>query len=593
MTFPYDHLNRPPAAAGLSTIPSVMDSIPAIQDGFSTLSNEIRERGLSASDYGFSASASAAANATALTDTIAAAVTNKLPVIVPPGAFNFSGLTITDQENITLEGLTRGGELSNTKLLYTGSGTAIMLDRVRESQFGNFQLASDDGTRKLAVAIDIDQLVGTGTNISTHNTLSDIQIFNATVGIRLSQTATANNELHVFERVIPRLDNFSTGLVDTGTIGWLIEDTQSKFHILRDCGAGFCDVGIKLDTGSFEMAGRFNFSHNNTDILILSQSESVTIMNPQSEQSQRFLDVQNATAGYANILVIGGRLDPTNHHSDGRYIKYVKYGALQFHGTDFANGHYEPAWRIYIQGGIRTSAMFVGCTFPNDTPFEGQPQLQKLTVIGCQYIDSASAVKPFPDRLGPAIQIHPAIAVKTANYSMTLADNVVLANTTSGGFTVTLPDITFDDTPTGIDAGHTVTVTNYGSGGNACTIATAGAGSAAELATLRDNESAVFMYVGPSVGNYWKVLSRYTLADSANTAYALVRRDGNGDFSARDANLRDVLATGVVKIDGTQVISNQGAAVADASGGTTVDAEARAAINDLLARLRSHGLIAS
>ena len=100
-------------------------------------------------------------------------------------------------------------------------------------------------------------------------------------------------------------------------------------------------------------------------------------------------------------------------------------------------------------------------------------------------------------------------------------------------------------------------------------------------------------YIGPSVGNYWKVLSRYTLADSANTAYALVRRDGNGDFSARDANLRDVLATGVVKIDGTQVVGNQGAAVANASGETTVDAEARAAINDLLPRLRAHGLIAT
>lgn len=37
----------------------------------------------------------------------------------------------------------------------------------------------------------------------------------------------------------------------------------------------------------------------------------------------------------------------------------------------------------------------------------------------------------------------------------------------------------------------------------------------------------------------------------------------------------------------------QGAAVADAAGGATVDAEARTAINTLLARMRTYGLIAT
>ena len=44
---------------------------------------------------------------------------------------------------------------------------------------------------------------------------------------------------------------------------------------------------------------------------------------------------------------------------------------------------------------------------------------------------------------------------------------------------------------------------------------------------------------------------------------------------------------------GTKVVGAQGAAVADASGGVTVDDEARTAINDLLARVRAHGLIAT
>ena len=46
------------------------------------------------------------------------------------------------------------------------------------------------------------------------------------------------------------------------------------------------------------------------------------------------------------------------------------------------------------------------------------------------------------------------------------------------------------------------------------------------------------------------------------------------------------------KSNGTKVIGNQGSAVSDASGGSTQDAEARTAINTLLSRLRSHGLIA-
>ena len=48
-----------------------------------------------------------------------------------------------------------------------------------------------------------------------------------------------------------------------------------------------------------------------------------------------------------------------------------------------------------------------------------------------------------------------------------------------------------------------------------------------------------------------------------------------------------------VQIATVKVLGTQGAAVADATGGATIDAEARTAINTLLARLRAHGLIAT
>lgn len=46
-----------------------------------------------------------------------------------------------------------------------------------------------------------------------------------------------------------------------------------------------------------------------------------------------------------------------------------------------------------------------------------------------------------------------------------------------------------------------------------------------------------------------------------------------------------------VLVAGQQVIGRRGAGVALASGGSTIDAEARAAIDDILDRLRVHGLI--
>ncbi len=50
---------------------------------------------------------------------------------------------------------------------------------------------------------------------------------------------------------------------------------------------------------------------------------------------------------------------------------------------------------------------------------------------------------------------------------------------------------------------------------------------------------------------------------------------------------------GLLFRDGTQILTTQQASVADASGGGTIDAEARTAINALLARLRTHGIVAT
>ena len=47
------------------------------------------------------------------------------------------------------------------------------------------------------------------------------------------------------------------------------------------------------------------------------------------------------------------------------------------------------------------------------------------------------------------------------------------------------------------------------------------------------------------------------------------------------------------RVAGVKVVGSQQVAVVQASGGAIIDAEARTALNDLIARIRTHGLIAS
>lgn len=53
----------------------------------------------------------------------------------------------------------------------------------------------------------------------------------------------------------------------------------------------------------------------------------------------------------------------------------------------------------------------------------------------------------------------------------------------------------------------------------------------------------------------------------------------------------DLNISGVYKVGDTQVITSQQPAIPDATGGAVIDSEARAALNLVLAALRTHGLI--
>lgn len=97
------------------------------------------------------------------------------------------------------------------------------------------------------------------------------------------------------------------------------------------------------------------------------------------------------------------------------------------------------------------------------------------------------------------------------------------------------------------------------------------------------------VYVNSPVGS-GVVVNQYgiyvaDINDGTTLKYAIYTNAGDVRFGGL------VNTTEHYEVDGVQVVGNQGAAVADATGGGVVDTECRAAVNTLLARVRTHGLI--
>lgn len=103
----------------------------------------------------------------------------------------------------------------------------------------------------------------------------------------------------------------------------------------------------------------------------------------------------------------------------------------------------------------------------------------------------------------------------------------------------------------------------------------------ANIQRLEAGESVIYNQVGTKI--YLKANGNIEITPNGSSVIINSDLTVNGNIDTSE----------VYKVDSTQVVTNRQAAVPDATGGATVDAEARAAINALLARLRTHGLISS
>jgi hypothetical protein len=124
---------------------------------------------------------------------------------------------------------------------------------------------------------------------------------------------------------------------------------------------------------------------------------------------------------------------------------------------------------------------------------------------------------------------------------------------------------------------------------SATSISTQGGIAAKASSSWDDGSSAVKCTLSPG-GSQAATFER-----SASNSVKMCSASYAIEIPAGDVLLTDggiYMTDGAVVIASQQIIGAQGAAVADASGGATVDAEARTAINTLLSRLRTHGLIA-
>ena len=117
------------------------------------------------------------------------------------------------------------------------------------------------------------------------------------------------------------------------------------------------------------------------------------------------------------------------------------------------------------------------------------------------------------------------------------------------------------------------------------------------------DRNALYVYTGTAwalmvgVGSGTNASRAALTVDTTDNGYAYFTTDQNKWWFVASGAWTDRFVTldltTSLKINGIKVLGAQGAAVADASGGATVDAEARTALNGLLAKLRTHGLIAT
>ena len=250
-------------------------------------------------------------------------------VLLPPGQCLISGtITVRDMWSFTLEG---AGPRS-TSLYWSRSASsskaAIELLDCRYCTVKNLgiEASSANGTDvELDTAIRISNDGTTSNVLSSSNLISDVDINGTSGAIRVGiavidgpgtyPTNASNNEHHMFRRV--RVSNFVDYGFQIGGTHTLVTGgpggsnyKQNRFDEC-ECACGGGKRCVYQYQGSFNWTGGNASTCTEAVFYIQGTAGPVAIMNPDGENSARFLFVAGPTGASRNVTVIGGRSSAT------------------------------------------------------------------------------------------------------------------------------------------------------------------------------------------------------------------------------------------------------------------------------------------
>lgn len=259
--------------------------------------------------------------------------------------------------SIIADGTSAG--LNSVPIIWNGAngGNPLYINISRDNSFSNFAIIAGTGT--IGTAIDIQQINPYGSNLSTHLIFNNIHIGAATTAVNFG--GTSNNDLHTFNDVT---------IDGAGTYGYYIDNSQSKFISIQGGDITAKTYGIYCFNGSFQ-SYKTNFSQNTTDIFLNNPNDAISIISPQSESANKFLDDTGTAGGSWTINVIGGRLSTDNVGADNIYIRYRKRGALNLIGNYISTGIEQAAVKVFVQSSAAAGFNSFGNTYPNATPWSG------------------------------------------------------------------------------------------------------------------------------------------------------------------------------------------------------------------------------
>ncbi len=214
--------------------------------------------------------------------------------------------------------------------------------------------------------------------------------------------------------------------------------------------------------------------------------------------------------------------------------------------------------------------------------------------IDITYLDSAQNLADLPDVAAARVNLGVEIGVDVQGYDAGLAS---IAGLTTAADTMVYTTAADTYATTALTAAGRALLDDASASAQRTTMGVAIGSDVQAWSAVLDATTASFttadetkldgIETAADVTDTANVTSAGALMDSELADIAAVKALNQGVATS------DTPTFAALEVSGTQVVGAQGAAVSDASGGSTVDTEARAAINALLARLRTHGLIAT